>query len=289
MATTEGITLDGDGIIRQAWEECAGQLLRYMEAFGGGQYEQYGTARWRPASARSRMFLSQIITHSPHASTRSPLERWLAYAALHLLYRSASGRVDVDRYEAKRKRFEQDIKRQWHMLWTAGLPVVYEPLACPGATHERDAGAWTSAALTTNAGGTSPQRVVDVAITWVDTTNGYVSPAAKGNGESGPSPLLVITIPVNSRVTASIAALTPPTGLSYATSGADGTLRTRKATHWNVYLGLTGGTLYLQNASPIAIATTSYEVQTPSFSGYTLEPGQKPEANLPFEATLQRG
>jgi hypothetical protein len=56
-----------------------------------------------------------------------------------------------------------------------------------------------------------------------------------------------------------------------------------------VYVGLTGKTLWLQNASPIPIGTTSYTLaNAPTLSGNAMGTGQHPDYNFAFQNVLWR-
>ena len=62
------------------------------------------------------------------------------------------------------------------------------------------------------------------------------------------------------------------------------------ATHWNVYVGKSGGQKYLQNSSPIAIGTTTYDLSAaPALSGNPLWSGQVADGTKPLARIAGRG
>jgi hypothetical protein len=289
VAATEGIATEGENsILRAAWEECANTLLAKMEQFGGGLDE--ATTPFGLGTARSRVHLTQIVASDPYPRKLSALQRWMLYVALQLFYRAATNRTVSDRYEAKRERFETDAERHWKTLAAFGLPVVQEPLPCPGALHEHNSGTWTAANLTGVAGGAQAATTYEVAITWVDGSR-YQSAAAKGNAESGPSQTLAFTVPVNQLLRVDITSLVAPTAANqYRWSMADGPLALLNPTGWNLYVGRPDEGLWLQNGQPIPAGTKTYTLAgAPGLSGTPLDPGQKPDARYAFRPILQRG
>lgn len=292
VAVAEGITIEGEaGIARQAWEECATVLLERMESFGGSYFAAHGQHLYPfgAGSCHARVFLSQIVVSDPYARRVSPIERWMIYEALVLFYRAAVNRTIEDRYQVKLDRFGEAAKEHRKRLWRRGLPVVFEPLPAPGALHEWHSGVWSAANLSGVAGGANPETQYDVAITWVDRSR-YGSPAWKGNAESGPSAVLRYALAANHWLQVDIGTLNPPAGGAvYQNSPADGDFRQLQATHWNLYVGLAGQPLWLQNASPIPVDAPVYALAgTPSGGGEPLEPGQKPDINYAFMNLLHR-
>ena len=288
VAAAEGIVMEGEySIIRAAWEECANALLAKMEQFGGGLDEETSSGL---GTARSRVHLTQIVASDPYPRKLSALQRWMLYEALQLFYRAATNRTLNDRYESKRERYEEDAQRHFKRLAAFGLPVVTEPLPCPGALHEYNAGSWSAANLAGAAGGALIATTYDIAITWVDASR-YQSAASKGNGESGPSKVLSFTVPANQLLRLDITSLAPPAqGNQYRWVSADGPLVLLNPTHWNVYAGATDGPLWLQNPQPIAVGTKVYTLgAAPLLSGTPLDPGQVPNARYAFRPILQRG
>jgi hypothetical protein len=298
VAAAESITIEGAGsIIRQSWSEALNEILRAQQLFntwyGASSLSQSGTAAIIGASyssaSVSRVKPAQIVTSGAYAGAASSLETWLAYVALKNFYRMASNRKIKDRYDAKFKRYSDEAARMWGTLRANGLPTVFRPLECPGALHAVRAGTWSAANVTAAAGGASGSGVAyDVAITWVDQS-AYLSPAAKGNSESGPSATITFTVPAAHYLSVSIAGLNPPGGVPDAVGLADGQVVPLNASGWNLYAGPTGGALTLQNATPLPVATISYTLGAPpTATGAALGPGQFADRNLFFQRTLNR-
>ena len=296
IADAEGITVEGDaGITREAWEECVDTLLDAMQAFGGDIIAWPGTLTTYGAFgiSRPRLRPHQIVVTATYGRRTSPLKRWMTYATLVMFYRAASNRRTSDRYEQKWNNFKDEIKAHWRNLWSTGLPMVALPLPCPGAVHEYMAGDWDgdniSFAPPGWGTGEPTEQSYDVAVTWVDQTN-YTSPDNKQNSESGPSRALTVTVPAGQVITVDIGTLNPPGSLTLPRGIADGPYVSRKASGWNVYVGQPGKALYLQNASPLPVATITYTLAgAPVLSGAMLQPGQTPDANYTFQRVLQRG
>ena len=288
IASAEGIATEGDGsVVRQAWDECADRLLEAIQTFGGELVETPGTitSGWFFSSSKPRVRLNQIVVSPQYGRRTSTLQRWMTYRALALFYRAAMNRRVSDRYETKYDRMMDESRRMWRSLFASGLPVVLNPLPCPGAVHEIHAGEFDSTAVTTIPGPGAPEGSYDVAITWVDGT-AYVSPENKGNAESGPSRVLPIFVPADQLIQVSIAGLIPPGSAQYRGEA------TRKATGWNIYVGEAGsGRLYQQNVAPIPLTTTSYSVAGPPALGvpYLLDSGQRADFNLTFQNIVGRG
>lgn len=118
----------------------------------------------------------------------------------------------------------------------------------------------------TNANATT---LYDVAVTWVEQTR-YLSPKTKGNSESAPSARATgISVTTANVLHVDISVLNPPNGLNPLNSAlGQGLVIPGIASGWNVYVGAQGGTLFLQNATPIAIGTTGYTLAgAPVLSG----------------------
>lgn len=277
-------TLSGAGIIGQAWEECADAVAGVLTARSDEWIDPVVAT-----ISGSRVDLSQVVV-STSTRAMSSLRRWALYVALTLFYRAAANRKLTDRMVAKMERAELDARDAWGRLQRMGLGYVTAPLPAPGATREYGAGLFTSAALTTPTGGTSVATVVYyVAITWVDGS-AYVSAANRGNAESGPSAKLSCSVLATKTIAVSIAALTPPSGAAAPQSQNGRSVARRTATAWNVYVGISADRMYLQNSTPIPVATTSYTLASdPVLSGYELWPGQVPDAFFQVDNVVVRG
>lgn len=307
VATAEVITVDTPGgIAAQACNEVGQKLLTETQAFTGFMppfmmpYNQTAAVLnlVGPTVNRSRVGLSQVIVSpaNPQDSSLagvSHLKRFAIYTALYLFYRAAFFKKLNDRYDMKRKMYEEEIrKKYWPRLWNQGTPIVYKPMACPGAIHEYNTGAWSNSNVTTvagtNANGTT---LYDVAITWVDQTK-YFGPTNKGNAESAPSARAAqISVATAQVLRVSIAGLNPPNGLTpINVQLGQGLVIPGNASGWNIYVGAPDGILYLQNATPIPIGTLAYSLSgAPVLSGYQADQGQYPDALFTMQKTLMRG
>lgn len=283
VAAAEGLIIEGDGsILRQAWDECADDILGRMEAFGGRLVTGGG-------GQVSRVALSQIVATDAYARKLSVLQRWVLYRALVLFFRAATSRALNDRHAVKMAQYMADAANQWKVLWRRGLPVVWAPLPCPGAVHEWGAGEWTPEHVSSVQAGTSPEVVLQVAITWVDETR-YQGTGNKGNAESGPSRVVTFVLPADERLKVSIAGLQASDGEPRLRSAGEISFRTLQATGWNIYAGLVDGPLWLQNATPVPVGQIEYTLaDLPVVDGVMLQPGQAPDVHLAWQNVLQRG
>jgi hypothetical protein len=297
VAAAEAITAEGAGsIIRQTWAEAKDEILRAQQMFntwygaassaGGGAWAVLGTSY--TAASIARVKPSQIVAGSPYANDSSAVHTWLAYLALRNFYRTAANRKVKDRYDQKFQRYTAEAARVWGALRANGLPVVFRPLEAPGALHAVNAGTWSAANLSAVAGGSGADTAVDVAATWVDQS-AYLSPAVKGNAESGPSATATFTVPASNLLQVSIAGLNPPAGVAEPVGIADGMVVPLNATGWNVYAGVAGGALTLQNAVPVPVATKTWTAAGAlTANGAGLGGGQYADRNLFFQRTINR-
>lgn len=297
VASAESITVDGaGGIIRQTWAEAKNELLRAQQLYNTwyGASSLAGGGSWAVLSASytaasiPRVKPSQIVVSSAYADDVSSVQTWLAYLALKNFYRAAANRKIKDRYDTKFVRYTAAAATAWGTLRANGLPIVFRPLECPGALHAVNAGTWGAASVSGVSGGSGGAAAYDVAITYVDQTQ-YISPAVKGNGESGPGALITFSLAASHFLSISIAGLNPPDGAPDQVGIADGQVVPLNASGWNIYAAVTGGVLTLQNATPIAIAAQTYAFAgAPTTAGAALGSGQFPDRNLFFQRTLNR-
>jgi len=305
VSRAEGIPIDANGIAAQACGETADKIMNDTQAFTGFMppfalpYNQTAAVLnlVGPSVNRSRLSMTQVVVSNANPSETSiakasPLKRYTVYRALELFFRAAYNRKLTDRYEKKMTYYSEEIrKKYWPRFYNLGAPIVFRPLVCPGALHEWNAGVW-DATRVSGVTGTNANVDTDyhVAITWVDNTK-YVSPTLKGNAESAPSARQDIRILQNNVLAIDITPLNAPDGTNPLNVAlGQGLITPGKASGWNVYVGPQGGTLYLQNATPIAIATKTYTLTgAPVLSGYQADTGQFPDANLTLQHTVMRG
>jgi hypothetical protein len=75
---------------------------------------------------------------------------WLIYNALYHFYRAAYARFSGggDRYSRKMELFEDEASKAWSRLIADGIPVVLNPIPCPGAIREFGVGTWGDSNVT---------------------------------------------------------------------------------------------------------------------------------------------
>lgn len=264
-----------------------------------------------------RLRMGQIIMNDLYTgsgptpnSLTGPISTWMTYWAIVLGYRKMIGRVDPtkDVYLGKYNRYKQiTAGEKWSLFRSTGIPYCRLPFPAPGALYEPGSGTWNAANITQTSHTGATGGIFQVAITWVCQTSPvfYVNPLTKNNAESGPSlvhpdqfptGILQTTVTTDNVMTISIANLTPPTGSiplpeASITGVSQGTMI---ATGWNIYVGLVSGPpsttyMYLQNATPIPVGVTSFTLPgDPTLSGYTMGPGQYPDANMPMADLMMR-
>jgi hypothetical protein len=310
ISRAEKIVLDSSlgaasGINAQACDEVGQRLLQETQAFSGFMppfampYNQTAAVLnlVGPTVNRSRISLSQIVVSGVNptelsSAKMSALKRYAVYEALVMFYRAAYYRKTTDRYEKRMQLYENEVRRKhWPRFFNQGVPVVYKPLAAPGAIHEYNAGVWNSTNVATVVGvNILTAATYDVAITWVDDTK-YVSPTSKGNAESSVSARITGPVATSNVLQVSIAGLNAPNGLApLNVSLGQGLVIPGTASGWNVYCGSQGATLYLQNSTPIDIATKTYTFAgAPVLTGFPADSGQYPDAHFTLQKTLMRG
>jgi hypothetical protein len=272
IAIAEEFTVSA--LIARAWDECA-EIIQRACASEYGEFTDpvlaYHTGGW-PSGVQ----LSRIVVTSPYANSASTLQRWMTWKAIEVFYRAAAARGVNDRYEAKLERARSESANAWRAVYSAGVPTVSNPLPCPGALHELGAGVFDADNVTTESG-TSDGGQFRVAITWLDA-NGV---------ESGPSAAVDVSVEPDSVIRVDVGSLGAPGVVAVTRSGAYSLLT---ATHWNVYAGVVGSTLRLQNAEPIVLATTHYTLDSdPTTSGAALGGGQAADGVQRFQRTVGRG
>lgn len=298
-ATTLNVTLAGPGsIIRRAVEEAGTELVASFQNFSGylvglGISANHVAAvlnTLTTAINRPRARLNQVVALDPDR-THLAMKRWIEYRALTGFYRAIYHRKLEDRFEKKMNNYRAEATTAWNNLTANGLPIVLQPLAAPGAIRELNSGTWGASNVSAGGSGSSDAgSTYDVAITWVNS-QGYVSWANNGNSESAPGAKAIgIAVASGQVLTVTLAGLNPPNGTIPQNLGtADGIYTPQPASGWNVYVGTTGQTLWLQNSTPIAIATTSYTLaNAPTLSGNPMGTGQHPDYNFAFQDVVWR-
>ena len=302
VSRTEKINLDGpQSIIRQAWAECSSHLNKHLQAYGGF-FGSSGSANHIGAVMNTGIYSStapiimlyRVVAHNwRYDNSPSDIQLWVIYAALAKLYRNASNRKGVDRYQEKAERFNQEAIDKWGDFVAQGLPAVIGPIEAPGALHAHGAGMW---AVSTAAGNGTTTTTYKVCITYYDAS-AYVSQLSKANAESGPSASQDVAVITGNNIRVDITGLQSPTGSQAKIGTSEGLTLTRPATHWNIYVAATpvvDGLLpvyYYQTSLPIATKTFTL-AGDPVLSGTIMDQGQFPDPgyNLMISgSTINRG
>ena len=231
------------------------------------------------STARTFVHPCQIVVSDD--TSWNHVKRYVAFKVLQQIYRAAVNR-NADRYENKMQMSVEDGRLAWAQLRHIGIPIVFNPLAAPGATLERQAGTFTASNLSNVAGAGSSTASVEFAVTWVGS--------ATENNQSYRSQRVALQL-VNGQVArVSISGLVPPDGTQPAHREASSIYVPGVATHWNVWAGTAGGDMYLQNESPIAISTLTYTLTgNPVSAGTILGFGQHADYLFPLRDELIRG
>lgn len=294
------IWLSGDGsIIRQTVTEACSDIVARFQNYTGflvspGINLAHMAAVMNIGStsiSRARMRLNQVVATGPDPA-RQDIKLWLIHSALRALYRAAYARFtkDEDRFARKMDFYEIEEKRVWGNIKSSGVPIVLEPLPCPGALREPNPGTWGASNITHSGTSSSDTGAVwNIAITWVGAP--YVSPTNKGNAESGPSAIVPVVTKATEVIAVDISTLLPPDVTPPDVGTADGLYTQVKATGWNVYAGAAGsGLLYLQNTTPIPLTTDAYTfADKPVLSGPIMGSGQFAQYNFATQNMLWRG
>lgn len=293
VATSNKVTLADH--IPTSVNETADWLLSRNVTFSGYQptWNNGGQAMLNSlaqASNRTRFALSQVVITNPlYPAADSDLKRLAVYRCLSSFYRQVASRKEEDRYE---KKFES---YRWEAEWVylppfmrRGIPICYRPLNAPAAYLEPNSGTWGAAnisrALSTSTVDGDP--TIRVTITYVDSSF-YSSPTRNQNAESDSPAAASLQMHAGDHIIVDITSLNPPDGTVRPQLVSTFSPNNLRATHWNVYASVGSGPAYLQNSSPIAIATKTFAMSaTPLTAGTVLGYGQWADIFLPFGERL---
>lgn len=321
VAGDMNIVVDGaNGIIQRTIEETGSALLAQMQRFGGYLSSGLVTANHLaavfnvggPGVNRVRVLLDQVVAYNPQLPQTLAVKQWVCYRALYNFFRAASVRVNEDRFEKRKRMYQEDtIHVYWPNLQNLGCPIVYRPMQAPGAAFDMNAGTWGSSNVTTvSQAGTSGGKY-DVAITYVDQAY-YKNAANKYNSEGYTSARITVTVNPGQALSVNLNGLIPPNAGANAANLPQAITTPLNATGWNVYVGETGGTLYLQNTSgpitmpplgsttyygnsgyantiPLSNTTPYVFTADPVLSGIASDYGQFADAYYTLQDQLQRG
>ena len=294
IASVETIVLDGEtGVIRQQIGEAGADLLvllqQYQTSFTPlGITSAHMQAVLGPYSqVNARAALSQIVVSDARPGYWSPIKRWVLYRVLGALYQQASERQEGDRYGRMWARTAADVETRYQpFLFTSGLPVVVNPIACPGAEAEPGSGVWNASALSAIDGGSGiADQPLQVALSFVGSPD---LSALAPNSESALSRGVAFTLPIGKQLIVSRAGVNPiqtqpPSTIHQAV------YYPRVATGWNVYVAGADGVFWLQTAQPLPLATMSVTLSVIANSGVQAGTGQIPDAALTMQRVMFRG
>ena len=293
MATAEGV--DIPTVILRSIQEAGSDLKARFQSFGGvlvgnGTNSAHISALMNGVASsvsRPAFRLNQVVVTEPDP-TKIDFKRWVLMSALSDLYRTTVMRKTNDRFLVKMDLFAEEALKAWARIKAVGCPIVLSPLPRPGATGEYNPGTWAAANVSAvGSAGSETGHTYDIAITWTGPT--YASQTAKNNSESAPSATVSLAVAAGKYIQVSIASVNPPTGQYPQIGTSDGYFPQMQATGWNLYVGLTGQTMFLQNGSPYPIATTSVTMAAaPTLAGYGVGVGQFSDYNYAHQNMLQR-
>jgi hypothetical protein len=304
VAAAEGVSLNGDnGLIRGAIEEASNELQKLIIAFGGYLNSGDLTANHLAAvlnvgignSIRQKALLTQVCVSGFTPTSWNHIKQWAVHWTLRVFYRNVFSRTVNDRYEKKMNFFKDElVRRVTPTLFGLGIPIVLQPLLAPASYFTRNSGTWDSSnvSLVAGAGTLDNTNFCDVVITFVDQSqpNFYVSASTPNNCESDAPTRITQQMGTGNVLQVSIASLNPPTGGQDPATILVAVVAQLKATGWNIYVSSTpGGILYLQNSTPVPIATQTYTFSgDPVFSGFPIQQGQYESRRLSLVPMRQR-
>jgi hypothetical protein len=300
IAKKEKVNVDGPSgnVLDEYTLDAGSEFQAYIQNFSGylvgtGVNSNHLAAVLNISSAainRPRALLQQIVVTEPNPIRRNFIN-WVKYSCLYDFYRSLSAqRTNEDKYLTRMAIYESEKRKKWNFLKGNGFPVVLSPFSRPGALWDAGAGVWGSANVSQTSGGTYPNDAsYDVSITWVSLP-AYISPINQNGGESAGSERATIDVTAGQVILVSLSGLNPPTGKMNPNTGtAQGIYSSANATGFNVYTGLKGGILYLQNNSPIPLTSGGFAFQGPPvLSGTVLNAGQPAQYDFSMQTMLWR-
>lgn len=245
---------------------------------------------------RPRLLLNQLAVVEPNIA-RQAVHRWVKYRALFEFYRALfHRRTSEERFAMKMDMYRDETKRNWGILKGRGIPVVMNPLSCPGAKWDYGAGIWGPSNVTIVSNIVGAGGSFKVAITYCSLPP-YVSLSNQVGAESCYSLPITIDVATGNVLSVNLTGLNPPSGvMAVAIGTAEGVYPPLPATHWNVYIGLKDGDgsasnpLYLQNLTPIPIATTVYALSAdPVVTGLNVaNVGQPAQFDFSYQSVVSR-
>lgn len=291
-AGVEDITLDGiGGICHRAQDELGYKILAACQSFtgtlsGNSVSINHSMAVWntgQQTSQRPSLLLQNVVVSADYPLSWSTVKTWAVYKTLEKFYLMVENRnVKDDRYPMRRMAFAKEA----HCAWLTGvkhngLPVVYKPLARPGAQFARNPGT-LSVGIATQAGAVGGDFLVSIT---------YLDQSQPSNFESDLSAPVALDLTAGEVVTINIGGLNPPSGIPDPGDVATSIISPLNASAWNIYVGSAmGGPMYLQNTTPIPITTKVMTLTSdPVLSGTQSGMGQWPDVKITIAKFRDRG
>jgi hypothetical protein len=178
-----------------------------------------------------------------------PLKKWHLFHTLGLVYRDAYNSQLNDRYQGKWKEYERRARWAEHALYRIGVGTVAEPL------EQADQPALSSVA------GPLPGATYYARAAWVNAS-----------GEEGSASDLAVLSTGNNTLLVAEAVNAPA-----------------NARYWNLYAGLSVGSVTLQNDAPLPVGQAWTEPASGLKQGRFPGTGQAPESYLRATGGFSRG
>jgi hypothetical protein len=177
-----------------------------------------------------------------------PLRKWHVHRTLALVYRDAYNNQLNNRYQGKWAEYEELAKGSERIYFQIGVGLVADPV--PQAPVP----------MVTSLAGVATGGTFYIAVTWVGTTGQEGAPSDFAQWGTSDGQQLLVTIS------------NPP----------------QNVTSWNVYVGMSPGTLNLQNQSPLG-TSSSWIMSSGLIPGMPLPTGQQPTWFVVDHRVIERG
>jgi hypothetical protein len=194
---------------------------------------------------------SSVLPRSRHLTdvvVTDPLRKWHVHRTLALVYRDAYNNQLNNRYQGKWAEYEALAKASARIYFQIGVGLVADPV--PQAPVP----------MVTSVAGVANGGTFYIAVTWVDATGQEGAPSNFAQLGTSDGQQLLVTVS------------NPP----------------QNVTSWNVYVGMSPGTLTLQNQSPMG-TSSSWIMSSGLNPGTPLPTGQQPTWFAVDHRVIERG
>ena len=235
VASTHGI--DVDSKIALAMDAVGERLMLWLLNAGAAD------PQW---PTRRTLRLSTIVV-------TPSLRRWICFESLSRVFAEAYNVQLNTRYQGKWNEYQQQATNAAHLLFLAGVGMVYAPLPKPAVP------------LVSIQSGTNAAQTLFVQTAWVNSS-GDESTLSDAN------------------------AVTMGESASVAVAMTEGALQApATAAGWNVYAGTTTLGLSRQNMAPLVVGSVWDMPPSGLMAGALPIGGQTPDANIAFVNEIRRG